>query len=261
MGSPHCSPTGRHQRAAWQHCRLNVMWPGQHLPQHPIPSTSLPQSTVVHTIMLCASLTSHQLEPVNPPSSLREATQMEKIVQIRVMIICVQVFLKLNVCFPNHHKTFVVFAIATILHHHSFARAHCPICPPNTWTATTAAPVTIDDTGIGTFIIVLSWVSVVLTPQMSLHECLLVPLAWGGGDSRSTYDEYGRSVIGVGNVADDGIYSFAPWFGWGFFVVEAKYTSSHPDLWGWQNMVQSATMKCNRTCPARHTKTLQSTRK
>ena len=100
---------------------------------------------------------SHKSEPVNPFSSLREVTQAEHIGQIHVIITCIHLFLNLNECFANCHKPLVVFAIATILHHHPFARAHSPICPPNPCAATTAAFATIVDTGIGTFIIALSW--------------------------------------------------------------------------------------------------------
>jgi hypothetical protein len=55
----------------------------------------------------------------------------------------------------------------------------------------------------------------------------------GGGYSRSTYDEYGRSVVGAGNVVDDGvlIHCTMVWIRI-FFVAEAKCTSSHPDLQG-----------------------------
>jgi hypothetical protein len=52
----------------------------------------------------------------------------------------------------------------------------------------------------------------------------------GGGYSRSTYDEYGKSVNEVGS------QTVAPWLTmvWKriFFIVEAKCTSSHPDLRG-----------------------------
>ncbi len=68
-------------------------------------------------------------------------------------------------------------------------------------------------------------------PQMSLHKHLHVPLVWGGGCSRSTYDEYGRSVVGAGKLADDGILLCCTmvWIRI-FSVVDAKCTSSHPDL-------------------------------
>ena len=171
----HRSSTGRCQRTAWQYCWLSVMWPG-----HIILNTQFQ----AHHYRSCAHhhavQQSHESEQVNQPRSLREATQVEHNGQIRVMITCDHVFLKLNECFLNRHKP-LIFAIFTILHHHPFARAHCPVCPPNPSIATTAGDVVA---GIATFMIALSWDSIVLTPQMSLHECLqLAPFASrvGGG--------------------------------------------------------------------------------
>jgi len=73
-----------------------------------------------------------------------------------------------------------------------------------------------------------------------MSACSLRRLHWGlgGGYSRSTYDEYGRSVNGAGNVVDDCILLRCTMVDHGhglekdFFIVDAKCTSFHPDLWG-----------------------------
>ena len=125
---------------------------------------------------------SHKSEPVNPSSSLREATQVEHIGQICVTLItCIHIFLKLNKGFLNCHKPSLVFANATKLRHHPFARTHSSlIWPTCSYMATTTASVTIINTGIVTFIIALLWVSIILVPQMSLHEHLLGAACVGG---------------------------------------------------------------------------------
>ncbi len=122
---------------------------------------------------------SYESEPVDPPSSLREAAQVEHIGQIHVVTACIHIFSKLDKCFLDRLKP-PVFNITMIIHHHSIARAHSLICPPNPCIATTAVSATIVATGITSFIVALSWVSTILTPKMSLHERLLAPFAWGG---------------------------------------------------------------------------------
>jgi hypothetical protein len=98
---------------------------------------------------------SYESEPVDPPSSLREAAQVEHIGQIHVVAACIHVFSKLDECFLDCLKP-PVFNIATILHYHLIARAHSLICPPNPCIATTAVSATIVATGITSFIVALS---------------------------------------------------------------------------------------------------------
>ncbi len=107
--------------------------------------------------------------------------------------------------------------------------------------------------------------SIGIDTTIELEEVLAcsICICMGEGFNRSTYDEYeAGSIDGEGKVVEDGIslHCNMVWLSL-LCVVGTKSTSSYPDLQGRWNMVLNATTKSDRSCPARHSRTVQSFKK